>query len=285
MKYFMLIILAAFIVGCNQITKESNPNTPDKNQAVPVEANGGIGDGGEINDSFTSKYIKSIENYHKKDAFLKHKAISFKTSILFGGNVHLEGKITMLTDGSKIRIDKKDESKIIYTGENVFLCPKDASDKGARFDIFTWTYFFGMPYKLDDPGTKWELGNNMALDGTDHQTAKLTFEPGTGDAPDDWYVVYTDNKDNSLQAAAYIVTFGSGEDTSKAEEDPHAIRYRDYKIVEGIPFATKWEFYGWSNDKGMNDTLIGEATITDITFLDKEESIFEKPDNAKEIKL
>lgn len=53
------------------------------------------------------------------------------------------------------------------------------------------------------------------LDEKDHQTAKLTFEKGIGDAPDDWYVVYTDPENNTMQAAAYIVTFGSGGDTSR----------------------------------------------------------------------
>jgi hypothetical protein len=30
-------------------------------------------------------------------------------------------------------------------------------------------------------------------------TEKLTFKSGTGDAPDDWYVVYADKKTNLLE--------------------------------------------------------------------------------------
>ncbi|GAA4274402.1 hypothetical protein GCM10022258_36980 [Aquimarina gracilis] len=269
------------MVSCNQTKKEKTTETEDKSEMMPVEPNEGIGDGAL---SIIDNYVKSIEQAHKKEAFLKHKAISFNATIFFGGKLHLDGKITMLTNASKIRIDKKDESKLIYNGEKVFLCPKTANDKGARFDMFTWTYFFGMPYKLNDPGTQWELGSNKALDGVDHQTAKLTFEPGTGDAPDDWYVIYTDPNNNSLKAAAYIVTFGSAGDTSKAEADPHAIHYKDFTLVDGIPFATKWEFFGWKEDKGMTNKL-GEATITDITFLNEEGTIFDTPDNAKEINM
>ncbi len=281
MKYLWILPLIFLMISCDQTKKENTKETKDKSEMMPVEPNGGIGDGAL---SIVDNYIQSIEKAHKKDSFLKHKAISFKVDVFFGGKLHLDGKITMLTNASKIRIDKNDESKLIYDGKNVFLYPKDANDKGARFDMFTWTYFFGMPYKLNDPGTKWELGNNKSLDGVEHQTAKLTFEPGTGDAPDDWYVIYTDPTNNSLKAAAYIVSFGSDGDTSKAEADPHAIHYKDFILVDGIPFATKWEFYGWTEEKGMTDKL-GEATITDITFLKEEGTIFETPDNGKEITL
>ncbi len=284
MKKIWALVFAIAIVSCNQ-TKKEESKTSDKveenKEMIPVESNGGIGDGAI---SITDHYARSIEGAHKKDNFSKHKAVSFNANIIFGGKQHLEGKVTMLTSSGKIRIDKKDQSKIIYNGEKVFLCPKNASEKGARFDIFTWTYFFGLPYKLNDPGTNLVPEDSRSLDGVDHNTARLTFENGTGDAPDDWYILYTDQKDNSLQAAAYIVTYGSGADISKAEADPHAIRYKDFKIIDGVPFATKWEFYGWTSEKGMTDKL-GEATITDITFLDEEGTIFETPDNAKEIKL
>jgi len=279
MKNLWVLIFAIILISCNQNKKE-NQTTDTTSEKIPVEPKGGIGDGGL---SIENVYVKSIEKTHKKDEFLKHKAISFNINVLFGGNEHLDGKITMLTNSTKIRIDRKDESKLIYNGEKVFLCPKEVNYKGARFDIFTWTYFFGFPYKLDDPGTKWELKNPKPLDGVEHQTAKLTFENGIGDAPDDWYVLYSDNQ-NLLKAAAYIVTFGSAGDTSKAEADPHAIQYKDFKTINGIPFATKWEFFGWTEEKGMT-TKIGEATITDITFLEQEGNIFETPDNAKIIDL
>ncbi len=282
MKHSWIILLTIILISCNQTKKEETTTEVENNtEAMPVEPDGGIGDGGlSIEDAF----VNSIEKAHKKEDFLKHKAISFHVNILFGGKQHLEGKITMLTNSTKIRIDKKDESKLIYNGENVFLHPEDANDKGARFDMFTWTYFFGLPYKLSDPGTQWELKNPRPLAGVAHQTAKLTFEQGIGDAPDDWYVIYS-NDQNVLQAAAYIVSFGSNGDTSKAEADPHAIHYKDFKEINGIPFATKWMFYGWTEEKGMTDKLLGEATITDITFIDDEGTIFDTPDNAKEIKL
>lgn len=283
MKNLWILMVAIGITACNQTTNpKETKNAPADQQleSIPVEPDGGIGDGGL---SIENAYVQSIEKAHKKEAFLKHKAVSFTTTIFFGGKEHLSGTITMLTNSTKIRIDKKDNSVLVYDGEKVFLSPAEANEKGARFDMFTWTYFFGLPYKLSDPGTKWELKNPKPLDGVEHQTARLTFEKGTGDAPDDWYVVYSDTE-NTLQAAAYIVTFGSDGDTSKAESDPHAIRYRDFKMIDGIPFATKWEFYGWTEEKGMTDKL-GEATISDIKFIDDIGDTFKPSENVKEIAL
>ncbi|WP_299185813.1 DUF6503 family protein [uncultured Aquimarina sp.] len=279
MKRILVVLLTISIIGCNQKKKEKKtaPEVTETKDAIPVEPNGGIGDGAL---SISDHFIKSIEKAHKKDKFLDHKAVSFYIKIIFNGKEHLEGKVTMLTNSSKIRIDKKDESKLIYDGEKVYLCPADANDKGARFDMFTWTYFFGLPYKLSDPGTKWEMQDDRTLNNTIHSTAKLTFEAGTGDAPDDWYVIYADPVAKSLQAAAYIVTFGSDGDTSKAEADPHAIHYKDFTSIDSIPFATKWEFYGWTSEKGMTDKL-GEATISDITFLENEGKLFDDPENSK----
>ncbi|WP_024768856.1 DUF6503 family protein [Aquimarina macrocephali] len=284
MKNLWIFIMAIIISSCGNNKKQENQTTDatdNKTEKIPVEPGGGMGDGAV---SIMDHHIKNIEKAHKKADFLKHKAVSFSIAISFGGKLRLDGKITMLTNSTKIRIDKKDESKLIYTGEKVFLYPEDANDKGARFDIFTWTYFFGMPYKLNDPGSKLELENMRALNEVEYQTARLTFEKNIGDSPDDWYIIYTDPKDHTLQATVYIVTFGSKGDITKAEDDPHIIQYQDFKTVEGIPFATKWKFYGWTEEKGITNEL-GEAIITDITFLEDEGSIFETPDNAKEIKF
>lgn len=265
----------------NKTSETSVTTSTETSEPIPVEPDGGIGDGAL---SITNHYINTIEKSHKKDAFLKHKVVSFDFKVSFGGKERLDCKITMLTNSTKVRIDKKNGDQLIYNGDQVFLSPSDANEKGARFDMFTWSYFFAFPYKLDDPGTKWELGNLKEINKVEFQTAKLTFEKGTGDAPDDWYIIYTDTKDNLLEAAAYIVTYGSDGDTAKAEADPHAIHYQDFITIEDIPFATTWKFYGWTETDGFTDQL-GEATLSNITFMDNEGTLFEVDQEAKIIKL
>jgi len=49
-----------------------------------------------------------------------NKAVAFDIDLTFGGNPQFSGKITSLTNSTKIRIDKKDGTKLIYNGKDVF---------------------------------------------------------------------------------------------------------------------------------------------------------------------
>lgn len=284
MKYITFIIITVILSSCNSSvkkTQEDQTKASDTAATIPVEPNGGIGNGAL---SIEKQFLQNIESAHKKDAFLDHEMISFDAVIKFGGNTILDGKITMLTNSTKVRIDKNDGTKLIYNGNKVMLCPKEANDKRARFDMFTWSYFFALPYKLDDPGTNFKLEKDRTLDSENYATAKLTFAQGTGDAPDDWYVLYINPKNKIVTAAAYIVTYGSNNNISKAESDPHMIIYKDYAMIDNIPISTQWDFYGWNEDQGKTDKL-GEAIIKDVVFLEENASLFEEPDDYKEITL
>jgi len=285
MKNVIILTLGFILLACQQNKKEEKEtiekiSTETQTEQIPVEPNGGIGDGAT---SITDLYIKNIEQAHKKSKFLSHKAVRFDIDITFGGKQRLDGTITMLTDESKIKIEKKDGSTLWYDTTGVYLSPQNANDAGARFDMFTWTYFFKLPYKLNDPGTLLTLEKERIINNTTYTSAKLTFESGIGDSPEDWYIIFTDPQ-NQVKAASYIVTFGSNGDISKAEADPHLIAYNDMIVVDGIPFATSWDFYGWTEEKGITDAL-GKTKISNIAFLEDTTSIFDIPKDNKEIKL
>jgi len=271
MKNILILILLSILASCNQSQKKETPTA----EPIEIEPNSGIGDGAV---SPAVAFAQSIENAHNKTAWNSNTAVAFDIDLKFGGQERLNGKITSLTNSSKIRIDKKDGAKLIFDGSEVYLCPETAPDKGARFDMFTWQYFFAMPFKLTDPGTNWENIDSKKENELSYPAGRLTFRKNIGDAPDDWYVIYQDPKTNLLHAAAYIVTFGS--EIDKANENPHAIVYSNYKTVEGIQVATQWDFHEWSEEKGIGKKL-GEATISNIVFFEAEADLFEKPDKSK----
>lgn len=244
---------------------------------MPVEADGGIGDGAP---SLDKAMITSVENAHNKSAFLKNETVSFDIALNFGGQERLKGSIDMMTDTSKLRINKNDGSSQIFDGETLAVTPASANTQGARFGVFTWTYFFALPYKLSDDGVNIELKDKMPMAEDKMMNAfKMTFDAGTGDAPDDYYVAYT-NDENQIMGAGYIVTFG-GTSTEKAEENAHAIVYDNYQIVDGIPIATDWKFYNWSAEKGIYGDAIGDATISNITFGTATADTFSIPEDSK----
>ncbi|PQJ72824.1 hypothetical protein [Polaribacter butkevichii] len=221
-------------------------------------------------------FSQKIETTHNKDAFLKNEAVQFDAAIEFGGNEIFNATITVSTTSDIARITYKNGDEIFVNKENIFVSPSLDKNPGVRFHAYTWSYFFLFPYKLNDNGTKWNDDFKTNETTNTFDVAKLTFGANIGDAPDDWYIVYADKKSHLLEHAAYIVT--SGKTKEAAEADPHAIKYEDYKTIDGIPFATNWGYYGWNIETGLSDK-IGSAKITNIHFVEGFRKSFAIPEN------
>ncbi|WP_034921474.1 hypothetical protein [Gillisia sp. CAL575] len=272
MKNLILLFSVLLLISCKDEQKKETP----ADEVIMTEPDGGIGDGAV---SPAVAFAQGIESAHNKTAWNKNKAVSFDISLTFGGQERLNGKITSLTNSTKVRVDKNNNTQLIYDGNEVYLCPADAEPKGARFDMFTWQYFFAIPFKLTDPGTNWETLESVEMNGNKFDVGRLSFGENIGDAPDDWYVIYQERETGLLHGAGYIVTFGSG-DQAKAEENPHGIVYSEYKVVDGVPVATKWSFHNWSIEDGFGEK-IGEATLSNIVFFNAEDKLFDKPEDSK----
>jgi hypothetical protein len=215
-------------------------------------------------------FVQKLEQAHQKKLFLDKEVIQFDLKLRFGNQERINGKVTLTTNSSKGKITLADGNTIIFNGSTVYYS-SEVDSTSVRFDAFTWSYFFMLPYKLSDSGTLWQPYDNNENDAVKFNTEKLSFKPQTGDAPDDWYVVYSDKNSNLIQKAAYIVTaFGSKEE---AEKNPHAIQYTDFKEVQSIPIATNWTFWEWDSKKGLTIQL-GEATLTNIEFIRYDFSTF-----------
>lgn len=219
-------------------------------------------------------FAEKVENAHHKTAFLENKAIQFDILLNFGGKTRLNGKMTLLTDSRAGIIEENNANRIFFENGDVFIDTTFTDPEGARFTAFTWSYFFLMPYKLSDPGTQWQSYENKNLNGKAYEVEKLTFDSGTGDAPDDWYIVYADPETQLMHAAAYIVT--AKKTVSEAEKDPHAIVYENYKEVAGVPIARRWVFHGWTKEEGLTEEL-GWAELAGIEFIDAPEPLFFVP--------
>jgi len=207
-------------------------------------------------------WVESVETAHAKTIFLKHDSIAFDIELFFGGSKRLDARMTLATNSSAGRIAFRDSTFIAFSGSEVTHNTK-MSDESARFAAYTWSYFFLYPYKMSDPGTVWASFENGILGSESYEAQKLTFAPGTGDAPDDWYISYVDPSTKLTQVAAYIVTAGGT--VEEAEEDPHAIRYHDYKDVQGVPIAQNWSFWAWRTNEGLTDKL-GHASLSNISI-------------------
>ena len=208
-------------------------------------------------------FVSNMEVAHQKSKLLEQGVICFNIDMTFGQR-NSQMKIFTTPSSSAIRVDKKDGPSTVMINGDIYTDADSSSWRREKFGVYTYQYFFMAPFKFSDEGTKWEKLPN--LEGEVLDRALLTFESGTGDAPDDWYIVHSDPETNLVNHIGYIVT-GGGATVEEAEKNAHAIKYSDYQEVDGIPMARQWEFFDYQKDTGLGDK-IGEAKIKNIAFMD-----------------
>ena len=62
---------------------------------------------------------------------------------------------------------------------------REAVPTDPRFWSLTPYYFIAMPFVMADPGVNPELAEPITVEGRTLDQVYATFDPGTGDAPDD----------------------------------------------------------------------------------------------------
>ena len=223
------------------------------------------------------------ENTHGGEAWESKDVLTADLYVEFGGNVRIDGPMAMRIDTSGIWMEPKDGVKAVWTGDAAWVSPDVDDFERARFHLLTWPYFLAAPFKIDDPGTNVDVLGTKPLQGESKLTAKLTFDSGVGDAPDDWYVLYMDQASGRLDAMSYIVTYTKS--AEEAEESPHAIVYGGYETVDGVALSTEWTFYKWSEEEGVYGDPIGNARLTNVGFRAEQPGEFAQPAGAEEDKL
>jgi hypothetical protein len=114
-----------------------------------------------------------------------------------------------------------------------------------RFLALLDYYFLNLPWLARDPGVNLsEVGRaEIPGDPTGYRTIRMTFDPGTGDTPDDYYLLYIDPETQRLKATEYIVTYrallAEGEESSPL----HLLVYDEWTTVDGLVVPTHYSIY------------------------------------------
>jgi hypothetical protein len=224
-------------------------------------------------------FIALIEKAHNSVAFSKHKAVAFDIELIWAGKTTLKATLTSQTNSGKVKMAFENGTTVYFDGHDVYMYPASADYKRARFDILTWHYFFFAPFKLREKGVTVTPDIDRLNDGRAYPTAKMTFASGTGDSPDDWYILYRNAQTNQLDGMSYIVTFGGKKPDATT---PNAITYHDWTQLNGVSFPTKWQFTEWAEAKGFTKVK-GEAMIRNIRWVDNIKGVFDIPKDSKKI--
>lgn len=208
----------------------------------------------------------------------KH-CIQADIQLTFGGKVRLVAKLLTDKAAGKVRLTLNNGTVLVYDGTNVWMSPANAPVDSPRFDALTWSYFLAAPFKLGDKGTHLKnLGPQPFIAGQSLPAAKLTFNAGVGDSPDDWYIAYVDPNSRWLRGMAYIVTYGKS--VEKAEQNPHAITYDNYVRVNGVYLPRTWNFWNWSQEQGITGNPIGSALLSNIQMVQPAANSFTQPEGG-----
>ena len=218
--------------------------------------------------NLTTPTIQKVDDAHKVTEFHNNECVSFDLNLIFGGKEAFKGRVYTMTNSSAIRLDYDNGKKLLLNNDEVYTYadPIPTRKISDRFALFTWQYFFMAPFKLGDPGTNWEELPTITVGNNSYQSQMLTFDKGTGDGPNDYYIMHPDPTTNLLSHMGYIITAGRT-DIQNAEANAHAISYQDYKEVNGVPFSHKWIFSNYTKGLGLGEQ-IGEATVSNIKLED-----------------
>lgn len=232
--------------------------------------------------AFHQTFADQIGKAHGIDAYRSRAALRADITVTFGGKTLLRGVMTFDTQAGKSRIETADGAVMVFDGHDAYVAPADAPVPPgmARFHLLTWPYFVAAPFKLADPGTHIDDAGHKQLDADRTlPTGKLTFAPGTGDTPDDWYLVYRDPDTDRLAALAYIVTYGK--DTHDAEKEPHVAIYEAFEEVDGVTLVTRMSMWNWVVGAGRVGEALGQLELANYRFVEPDETTFTKPDGAR----
>lgn len=245
------VIFLIFCLSCKESSVSTTTSTTKSIQEAP-----------ETNHP---SFVSDMEVAHQKTKLLSNGIVCFNLDMTFGSRKS-QMKIFTTPSSSAIRVDKKDGPSTVMVDGNIYSDADSSKWRSEQFGIYTYQYFFMAPYKFSDQGTVWKKLPKMKIEDRMLNRAQLTFETGTGDSPNDWYMVHSNPETNRVEYIGYIVT-GGGTSIEEAEKNAHAIKYSDYQMVGGIPFAKKWEFFDYNKTTGLGDK-IGEGEIKNIEFMD-----------------
>ena len=150
--------------------------------------------------------------------------------------------------------------------------------RSPRFWTTTPYYFVGVPWVLADPGVNLSMEGSQEWRGRTFDTVRVTFDPGTGDAPDDYYIVYIDRENQTVGGVRYVVSYpGFFPDGGHTPEK--FVSYEGLSAQDGLVVAASYQFYSWVD--GAVGVLVTDGQMTDFRVRrDASDADFAQPEGA-----
>ncbi|MUH34817.1 hypothetical protein D9O36_03090 [Zobellia amurskyensis] len=173
-------------------------------------------------------------------------------------------------------------AKFGWDGETAWVKAKDSTAFAydTKFWALTPLYLMGHPFIIDGEGVNLELLPETTYKDKANDVVKVTFAAGTGDAPDDYYILQFDKETHLLTATRYIVSYpeyfkDGGHNPEKFMEVGELVD------VSGVLLPKELKTH-WTTKDGGQGEYITQIDITDVQFVkDIDDDFFAVPENAK----
>ncbi|TAI48019.1 DUF6503 family protein [Flagellimonas allohymeniacidonis] len=153
-----------------------------------------------------------------------------------------------------------------WDGKKAWTIAKDSTTfpYNTRFWSLTPYFFMAQPFVLDGTGVNLELLPQKRFKGRSYNVVKVSFDEGTGDAPDDYYVLYLDAETKQLRVIRYIVSYPGY--FEKGKHLPEKLMELSGKqVVEGITFPANYRTYWLTEDETAGEHITN-IKLSDVAF-------------------
>lgn len=180
------------------------------------------------------------------EAWKNAPTVSFTDTWYTGGSTEGQTARVMVEQGARrATIDMAGSgARMAWDGERAWSL-NWTSPIPPRFLALLNYYFLNLPWLVKDPGVVLgEPGTGTLWDDpAEYTTVRVTYEPGTGDTPDDYYVLYIDPGTHRLAACEYIVTYADLLPPGVEHTPPHILVYDEFETVNGLVVPTRFTIY------------------------------------------
>jgi hypothetical protein len=146
-----------------------------------------------------------------------------------------------------------------------------------RFLALLTYYFANLPWLTQDPGVNLSLEGPARIldDPLEYVAVRMTFDAGTGDTPDDYYVLYIDPRTKRLRGCKYVVTYDALLPDGVERTPEHVLRYDDWTRQDGLLVPTRFTIHN------LDGSLYAGCEISEWSFRDPFDAArLEMPENA-----
>jgi|GEM_PF-259553 hypothetical protein len=156
------------------------------------------------------------------------------------------------------------ENKFGWDGEKAWKTYDDEAIN-PRFWSLTPYYFVAVPFVFADKGVKLAEAGEITFEDRTYDLVKATFEAGTGDAPDDYYIVYIDRETKAVGGVRYVVSYpGFFPDGGHSPEK--FMKYDGAQTVDGITFAKTFRTFKWDVEGNKPLELATNSEMSQVSF-------------------